>query len=104
MVPCWNSTATGDEVVLDVVMKRSFMCIIKHNICYYTYIAYIRREECFVCYLLICHEHKNADKSLSSDSKHIDVFALLKTAVKQRGQRGGTLSSYFQFGCCNSVQ
>jgi len=79
IVPCWNATVTGDKDVLDVVlMKRSFICIIKHNIRYDIYVAYIRREEPFVCYLLMCHEHKNADKSFSSNSKKSNVFVLVK--------------------------
>lgn len=86
MVPCWNATAAGDRDVLDVVlMERSFICVIKHNICYCSYIVYIRREEHFVCYLLICPECKNADKNLS------------KTGSKTAWAAGRTLSSDFQF-------
>lgn len=62
---------------------------IKHNICYCSYIVYMRREEQFVCYLLICPECKNADKNLS------------KTGSKTAWTAGRTLSSDFQFRCRN---
>ena len=80
MVSCWHATATGDKDVLDVVlMKRSFICIIKHNTCYYSCIAYKRREEQFVCYLLVCHECKSADENLSGNSKKRNVSVPVKT-------------------------
>lgn len=54
--------------------------------------------------MLVCHECKNADKNLSSNSKNSNVFVLVKPAVKQRRQWGGTLDSYFQFWCCNNAR
>lgn len=104
MVPCWNTAATRDKDVLNVVlMKIPFICMIKHNMCYYSYTACKERRTIW-CYLLRCHECKNADKSLSSSWKNSDVLVLVKTAVKQRGQWGRTLSSYFQFWPCNNIR